>query len=505
MYLESSPSIERIARFIEQRRRWSKQDLSIIHERYGIPLEQLSRIRKEIRTILFGKEEGKFNLATTFHILLPELHQYKLAWEKERLLHEWFGEEFFNYVVYYDKEQKMISTSRIGDIELSFKNLLGLETKRRISSLEFFHRFVEKITQLEESESLIDTVRKNLQHLLTSQGYFRDIPKNQRALIVDRLSKRLVEVFKEHQDFFTTGPASLEDNIEKFNQLREYLFRNTHLTPLLGTFSLSEENYLDPPKERYFIVLACVLGEINHFGAEWASRTKEGNIQPGALNSLRAQLGLPPVPEPAPDVFVERPAFTQPFLDVTTLRAIFDNTLDSIIRIAAINGGDQPVDQLFTPLSWDIRGANLEIVRRIRLLDFVRNFDRFLDQPLRKVEVSEMCHHAGLLESGECQQFLESVETETMSMKDFIRLRTKDGKIIMRRLKNYLAKQYVAHPDLFLNKWRIDPSKLHLLEAVTLSASRGVASFGISLPLNLPLSHKDIFEFLLLEDVALSA
>ncbi len=493
-FLKEVPDLKNFEDFLQRRREQSQADLSLLSKNFNIPLESLKNIKNEIRDFLFFKKEGKFNLATTFHLYLWEFYQYKLAFEKEKLLKENFEEEFFNFFVYYDKEKKSIYYLKIGDIELSLKDILNLKINKEVSSFDFFQKIKEKVNLLDEKEE--ELIKQNLKNYFVNRGYFKNYTKKEQNLINERVYQSLKRLLIDYLNFFEKDTGNLTENIKKIDFLREKLFNNKDLKGIFQKFEIKEEDYQQTNKYRYFIALICILGWINHFGAEWATERKEDKeIQPGFYNQIRERLNLNKIIEPLPNVFIERYNFTSPFLDSLTLSIIFENDLDALIKTAAVNGlNSYP----FTPLNFDLKGVDFKIVEKIRLLDFLKNYEIFLKTNLTRDKIKDIFIKNNFFDISELKEVFEK-EGEDSNLESFINNKLQKEKFLVSRLlKQYLAEFYKTNPLKFLEFFNLDSKNLNLLELIDKN-QKEIKSYGITLPLNLSLNYKDIFDFILLE------
>lgn len=495
-FLKETPSFKDFEDYLEKRREQSSEDLILLSKNFDIPLDLLEKIRREIREFLFLKKEGKFNLATTFHLFLWEFYQYKLAFEREKILNKNFNEDFFNFFVYYDANNKSIYTLNFGELEISLKEIFNLPIDKKVSSYDFFKKLEEKNNLLNREEEK-ETVKQNLKKYFNTRGFFKNYTKKEQELIINRIFEGLTKnLLPNYFKFFNEEIGNLDENIKKINLLREKLFLDKNLSKIFKKLEISEDNYKQNNKYRYFIALICIVGGINHFGAEWASKKEDGTIQPGFYNQIRENLNLSKIIEPEPNVFVERYKFTEPLLTALTLSVVFEDKLDSLIKTAAINGLNSFP---FTPFDLNLKGIDLEIVEKIRLLDFLKNYEIILKTNLSWDKIRKIFSDNNFFNISDLEEILKEEKKESLSLEEFILSLKQEKFLVWRLVKKYLADFYKKDPVQFLNFFDLDIKNLNLLEKIDFN-QKDVKSYGIILPLNLSLNYKEIFDFILLEE-----
>lgn len=394
--LEKGTHYKNYLEFLQERDKISSKDLEILAENFSIPYEKLINLRKKLREIVFGeeiKESEELGLVTTYHLNPWELDYYFLASERIKLLNR----KIFSLIIAYtDPKKEKLFNMYLGDKKIDLRFIFDIKNKTETSYgfylilkskfLEFFEeeenfngKYRELVEKSFNNEEFVDKKIKNLIDKFQNHHIFelKELSKEDKVKVYIEVLKEIFYLLGDFFDFFEGKSEfkiddqriSLDARWNKIHKIVDYIIQNEDLKPIIEKLGIEikkgEHGKKIYPPESYFklIFLLLVIGGVTHIGAEWATDRDLGKYNKG-----RKLLGLPPLPEIPPGLFVERfNIIKDKYLDSLSLRLLFGDLKD-IWKTASVQGD---IIDSFSPINEKLR-------KRIKIIDFWFNYKKFL-------------------------------------------------------------------------------------------------------------------------------
>ncbi|GIW66797.1 MAG: hypothetical protein KatS3mg095_0695 [Candidatus Parcubacteria bacterium] len=503
-------------RFLKERVDITRGDLDSITNRYQIEKEKLESIKNKIREIL-GSESIEY-ISTTIHLRPRAIDYLKFGYER---INQAVGDskKIFYYPVYYQEyESERPDLIYLGNYSFSLCDVIP-NFKEKTKNREFkisldFHLALMNYLLKEGWE---EEISQNIDKFLNKE--FSNFKAQFRNIFIEKVKDTVISLLRDYKDFMVKSGLNeiTEEIIEINKKLASLILENLEtLTPILKKIDLKKE-YLEDIKDGRtkiitgdFIFIICVLGNLNHIGAEY-----------GKFNQIRANLDLPELLDPPSPQ--ERFKFFEiegeKRVENDTLRFLFGSAA-SFSYVAKYEGWE---DMIWNPID-EISRRRIRIIDfYLKLREFLKNKDDYLEsmnfEEFNKIieTINYFIHLKNEEELSFCEKIKEEIEKsykDEDNIKEWIlrwnekakninpRLKIID-KIFLQKLVSFIFKNYVEGEFKILKETLPEKLSNHFLKTnlekiekfEELNKELGEKLFyGIKLPVILNLDKEDLIK-----------
>lgn len=444
---EKKITLEVLEDYIKERKELSKDDLSILAKEFGIPIEDLIRVSENIKKELYGdsKETEILTLTTTYHLNPWEIFQYLLAKERITLVCKRLGKwkNFDLPVTWTQEKNEKFSEMFRGLLNLPIQRIFGIQITNKTTALDFYNKLKEEVFEKFDDKNLEENYKRNIKRYLSDSGLLGNYTEKEKNKIVDELYSSIKDVITDFFDFYEKE-VKVSENERKFENAIQKIFEEEKLRPILERLELNKENYKSNLAKIVFLI--CILSGAVHVGAEWPKED-----EPGKYNIVRQALGLPLLPEFAPNVFFERYSFiSEGIPDSFTLRLILGEYTKNIINVAAIEERESGPFSPFKILKETHLVVVEDFTRRIRIFDFIHKYskDEIFEKMITRQELERLIEKLPQQDKERLEEALKDVKAdEKISINQVLEKITKGNKFILERgIFKTLVNLYIENP-----------------------------------------------------------